>query len=821
MRRWFCWLLSLFLAVPLLGADRVCAKAVISEVMWMGTSLSTSDEWVEIAGLDSASGSTALGDWTLTTLDSTGKEKMLYHFGSGASIGDGQYAIVSHYHADSSRLLAEPAFVTTSMSLLNSKLLLRLRDASGNITDEVDDGAGDPFAGANPSGGPKASMERIDLRQPGTLQSNWTTASQGRGFDAGATDLGTPGFANDVTLPPLPDATNFLWSWLYENSLLTLVLHWITPVSVDITSQRLSFDPVLPSGSASILLSSHASGAEIFGMPFGSGFHIILQSLGSLGRISPGIGIQVKPYPKPISGTGSSSSSQSVSSGSGSGSFSSSSESSVSSGSLISPLRISEVFPDPPGTDTASFVEIANTGSGAIPLSGWSLMYGSHEYSIPGSGALLPGQYLSFRKVETDFAFNHGGGTVMLKHDGVVWDTLSYPSLPEGVSFGFHQGSSSALGELCYPTEGEKNEQPLWNPSLVLQSGVMRAIGHVTVNFVANATWGFGGPMQCSFSFGDGKESDSCNPPSQAYEDVGVYTVSATMTNACGSTVTQKETVEVLPDSSTTYATSGFVANAQSVSSSSAASSSVSSVICIPNTASGVLINEFLPNPLGDDKAGEWVELRNLTNQEISLCGWQLAAGLKTISAFALDALEIPPKGFLILSRSLTKISLTNESGEVRLFAPVLGGSGRLLVHSVPYEKAKDGYSYARKDDGTFAWTETFTPSATNEFLTSETSSKSTKSIQKITQTKALSSKSSSARKSSSSRKSHSGASKSSRASSRSSTRFQNPYLAQVGSDGESGFFGREILSYLPILTVGISLLMVKVMQYFLRRRTV
>ncbi|MFH1456795.1 MAG: lamin tail domain-containing protein, partial [Patescibacteria group bacterium] len=51
----------------------------------------------------------------------------------------------------------------------------------------------------------------------------------------------------------------------------------------------------------------------------------------------------------------------------------------------------------------------------------------------------------------------------------------------------------------------------------------------------------------------------------------------------------------------------------------------------IPQATSGVVINEFVPNPLLNEK--EWIELYNFTDQEIDINGWIIeeGAGSKTV----------------------------------------------------------------------------------------------------------------------------------------------------------------------------------------------
>lgn len=180
----------LFLLFPI----NASASLFISEVMWAGSDLSSSDEWIEFACRED---DTDISHFRLMSVSQSGSiqtEKELYRFGSGTLAESGSYFIVSNYSADFSRLLDEPAFVSTGLSLPNSKLHLRLRDASGSLIDEVYGGSGTPFAGANISGGMKASMERTSFELFGNNPDAWVTASRSLGFDSGAILFGTPGF---------------------------------------------------------------------------------------------------------------------------------------------------------------------------------------------------------------------------------------------------------------------------------------------------------------------------------------------------------------------------------------------------------------------------------------------------------------------------------------------------------------------------------------------------------------------------------------------------------------------------------------------------
>jgi endonuclease YncB( thermonuclease family) len=174
------------------------AAPVISEVLWAGSDLSSSDEWLEIIGLDAP---TVLTGHTVTGVNSAGTEVVLARFPDGLILGPGQHLIVSHFGAAQSRLLTEPTIISNDVSLPNTKLLLRIRDAAGVILDEVDDGVGSPFAGASASD-KKISMERADLRKAGTDPANWISATQRMGLDDGTIVLATPGFYGGNALNP-------------------------------------------------------------------------------------------------------------------------------------------------------------------------------------------------------------------------------------------------------------------------------------------------------------------------------------------------------------------------------------------------------------------------------------------------------------------------------------------------------------------------------------------------------------------------------------------------------------------------------------------
>jgi hypothetical protein len=107
-----------------------------------------------------------------------------------------------------------------------------------------------------------------------------------------------------------------------------------------------------------------------------------------------------------------------------------------------------------------------------------------------------------------------------------------------------------------------------------------------------------------------------------------------------------------------------------------------------------VFINEWLPNPVGVDAAGEFIELYNSGSGAVGLDGWVLATGKN--KKFSLMGRSIPAYGYLVLKKSATKLALRNADGELSLYSP-----GGALVDSGDFlGSALTGKSFSRVDYG-------------------------------------------------------------------------------------------------------------------------
>lgn len=105
-----------------------------------------------------------------------------------------------------------------------------------------------------------------------------------------------------------------------------------------------------------------------------------------------------------------------------------------------------------------------------------------------------------------------------------------------------------------------------------------------------------------------------------------------------------------------------------------------------------IVISEFLPNPVGNDEGGEWIELQNITSQDILLDGWTIGDTYGATTSYTLksDSIRIPAYGYLIFPRSETHIVLNNDTEQIFLTDPL----GNTVV-SAPYEDVKEGKSFS------------------------------------------------------------------------------------------------------------------------------
>ena len=180
----------IILTAPLAASDP--KQVVFSELMWMGSNASSADEWIEL--YNRSDDEIDLSGWTITRLGKDGEEAMVLI--EQGRLSPGGTFLIANYSPDNSQsmLAVSPQQVSPAVSLPNTKLQLRLYNGNpeenADLMDVADDGKGAPMGGDTKL---KQAMVRLAFDQSGTMGTSWGTARETSGWDAGATERGTPG----------------------------------------------------------------------------------------------------------------------------------------------------------------------------------------------------------------------------------------------------------------------------------------------------------------------------------------------------------------------------------------------------------------------------------------------------------------------------------------------------------------------------------------------------------------------------------------------------------------------------------------------------
>ncbi|MFC1616219.1 lamin tail domain-containing protein [Patescibacteria group bacterium] len=102
-----------------------------------------------------------------------------------------------------------------------------------------------------------------------------------------------------------------------------------------------------------------------------------------------------------------------------------------------------------------------------------------------------------------------------------------------------------------------------------------------------------------------------------------------------------------------------------------------------------VFISEIHANPNGKDEGKEWIELYNQSEEFINLQDWKIKSG-KNEYTFKENFFLSPNNYSIVDSNIINKITIKNSENQIELI-----NNNNQLIHSINYEKSKEGLSYA------------------------------------------------------------------------------------------------------------------------------
>lgn len=397
---------------------------ILNELMWMGSSLSSSDEWIELYNPSSAT--VDLAGWTLTKWAS-GVDTDMLTIPAGTIPASG-YFVIANYPADhaNSRLAEEPDLVDNTLSLSNSALRIALFDAEGAFVDIAGDGSA-PIGGAYISGQSWASMERKAGASGGELASSWYASTVSVGWKAPDLELGTPGAPNSNISPTAEagedvsgtvgdeltfdgsgsvdeDGDDLTYAWDFGDGQMGTgdVVHYAFAAAGDYTVTLTVSDG--RSESEDTLLATIEYEPTVVSKP-----HEAVPIL-------PGDDSPEHESTSPIV-------------------LPDDQEEEVDEYETSDAILISELLPNPDGDDaTGEYIELLNTGDADVSLDGWTLRDPKSSYTI--SGPIVAGGMRTLWRTETGMTLNNGGDMIFLDDPfGKPINGVEYASAPSGKSF--------------------------------------------------------------------------------------------------------------------------------------------------------------------------------------------------------------------------------------------------------------------------------------------------------------------------------------------------------------------------------------------------
>lgn len=485
---------------------------VISELMWMGSPQSSSDEWIELRNMTDAV--VDVGGWRLTRL-SSGNEAAMVTIPAGKTIAARGLFLISNFAVDSAStsLSVAPDLVDPAVSLLNTGLQIKLYDAPGNVIDVADDGTGTPLAGTYESGKAYASMARNGVPGDGTKQGTWHASSVAIGFKQGTIPLGTPGSSND-NVPPLV-------STIPDQSAVAG-----TPLPFDAS------DATDPDGNALTFAWDFGDGAKD---ETAAPVHVYATAGSFRGSLSVSDGIAATSItfmvtvaaaaaPVPISST-----------------------------TAVAPVGgvafLSELLPDPDASQV-EFIELYAPDAD-VDVSEWTLGdKGGTVYSVPKGTVIARGTYLVIDRSKSKIALNNDGDGVTLKHpDGTVADEVAYGASEKGSSYA---KEGSAWMWTVVPTPGAANSIKKLNhaPKAAFSCVGVKRVNEKVDCTAADSEDPDGDELAYDWEFGDGS-AGTRKTTTHAYRKDGSFVVRLTVRDPAGSSDVEEHALTIKPALST------------------------------------------------------------------------------------------------------------------------------------------------------------------------------------------------------------------------------------------------------------------------------
>lgn len=337
-------------------------------------------------------------------------------------------------------------------------------------------------------------------------------------------------------------------------------------------------------------------------------------------------------------------------------------------------IIISELLPNPVGSDDGEWIELYNKGTKSLDLIGFSLQDNSariftFQDNDNNDYIIEAGSYMVLKKELSKISLNNtGGDSVKLYNpNSDLVDSISYEDVAlEGKSFA-RQGDAFAWTPEPSPGANNifvDNQAPVASIKILSEKLL---VGEKIILSAEDSYDPEEAKLKYEWDFGDEKYADEPKE-SHVYESAGKYLIKLKVTDNEGLSdestlllkIEDKETKISLPE-----------------------------IAPINFDLDDLIISEFIPNPIGSDD-GEWIEIFNNSEQEINLLGWQLDDQDGGSKPFVIsEDILIKAKGFWLFKREDTKITLNNTSDSVRILTPLAEVWQEIIYEKIPEGKSQ------------------------------------------------------------------------------------------------------------------------------------
>jgi PKD repeat protein len=352
---------------------------------------------------------------------------------------------------------------------------------------------------------------------------------------------------------------------------------------------------------------------------------------------------------------------------------------------------ISEILIDPAGNDeTGEFIELYNAGPDTVDLFEWQLATDNGaKFRFLEHVELASQDFFLLYRPESRLVLSNEGGTLSLyKRDRKTAVYKIKYSKPLG-NYGLDclDESGQLLGEIANVdcewslaiTPGELNQIKSPNrPPVVSFSFPDELFAKEMISFDASDSFDPDeDPLLYFWRFGDGSES-TISSPEYVYLKEGEYEISLRISDGQSQTE-KKKTIKI----EKARLINGY-----------------SQISEIKFSWGEIKIGKILPDPIGADNDGEWIEIKNLGKEKVDLFGLMIddqAGGSKPFSFK--DQYWLAPGQTYLLSREDSGLALNNNGDTVRLLS-----SDEEVIDEVVFGKGKEGAVYEKNSDGKWTW---------------------------------------------------------------------------------------------------------------------